>query len=50
MAGLFANTLRPAILAAGRRQGLRRAAERLPVTRRVVHRFVPGETIDVGAE
>jgi proline dehydrogenase len=46
MAGVFANTLRPAIMAAGRRHGLRRAAERLPVTRRVVHRFVPGETIE----
>lgn len=46
MAGVFANTLRPAIMAASRRQGLRRAAEGLPVTRRVVHRFVPGETID----
>ncbi len=46
MAGLFANTLRPVILAASRGDGLRRAAERLPVTRKVVHRFVPGETID----
>lgn len=46
MAGLFATTLRPAILAASRREGLRRTAERLPVTRRVVRRFVPGETID----
>ena len=46
MSGLFANTLRPAIMAAGRREGLRRAAEGLSVTRRVVHRFVPGETID----
>ncbi|BBZ51486.1 proline dehydrogenase family protein [Mycobacterium heidelbergense] len=45
MAGAFANTLRPAIMAAGRREGLRRTAERLPVTRKVVHRFVPGETI-----
>ncbi|UXA05680.1 proline dehydrogenase family protein [Mycobacterium sp. SMC-2] len=45
MGGVFAGTLRPAILAAGRRPGLRRAAEGLPVTRRVVHRFVPGETI-----
>jgi proline dehydrogenase len=45
MARMFAHTLRPAILAAGRRESLRRAAERLPVTRRVVHRFVPGETI-----
>jgi proline dehydrogenase len=46
MAGMFARTVRPAIMAAGRREGLRRAAERLPITRRVVHRFVPGETID----
>lgn len=46
MAGLFATTLRPAIMAASRREGLRRTAERLPVTRRVVRRFVPGETID----
>lgn len=45
MAGVFANTLRPAILAAGRSQGLRRTAERLPITRKVVRRFVPGETI-----
>ncbi|MCV7411703.1 proline dehydrogenase [Mycobacterium florentinum] len=45
MAGAFANTLRPAIMAASRRPGLRRAAEGLPVTRKVVHRFVPGETI-----
>ncbi len=45
MAGVFASTLRPAILAASRRERLRRTAERLPVTRRVVHRFVPGETI-----
>jgi proline dehydrogenase len=36
---------RPAILAVGRSDGLRRTAERLPVTRRVVHRFVPGETV-----
>ena len=46
MAGLFANTVRPAILAAGRWEGLRRAAERMPVTREVVGRFVPGETVD----
>lgn len=46
MAGLFATTLRPAILAASRREGLRRTAERLKMTRKVVHRFVPGETID----
>ncbi|BBY25036.1 proline dehydrogenase family protein [Mycobacterium stomatepiae] len=46
MAGVFASTLRPAIMAASRRPGLRRAAEGLPVTRKVVHRFVPGDTID----
>ncbi|OBH97671.1 proline dehydrogenase family protein [Mycobacterium sp. E2733] len=46
MGGVFASTIRPAIMAASRRPGLRRAAEVLPVTRRVVHRFVPGETID----
>ncbi len=46
MAGVFANTVRPAILAAARKDRLRRTAERLPVTRTVVQRFVPGETID----
>jgi proline dehydrogenase len=46
MAGLFAKTARPAILAASRSPRLRRTAERLPVTRDVVHRFVPGETVD----
>jgi proline dehydrogenase len=46
MAGVFAHTVRPAIMAAGRWEGLRRTAERMPVTRRVVRRFVPGETIE----
>lgn len=46
MAELFSRVTRPAILAASRSEGLRRTAERLPVTRHVVHRFVPGETID----
>jgi proline dehydrogenase len=46
MAGLFSGALRPAILAAGRWEGLRRAAERMPVTSKVVGRFVPGETVD----
>jgi proline dehydrogenase len=46
MGGLFARTVRPAIMAARRREGLRRAAERLPITRKVVRRFVPGETIE----
>ncbi len=43
--GVFHRVARPAILAASRSDGLRRTAERLPVTRDVVHRFVPGETI-----
>lgn len=42
---VFARTVRPAILAAGRSHGLRRTAERLPVAAKVVHRFVPGETL-----
>jgi proline dehydrogenase len=45
MAELFHRVARPAILAASRSDGLRRTAERLPVTRQVVHRFVPGETV-----
>ncbi|MCV7099924.1 proline dehydrogenase family protein [Mycobacterium palustre] len=45
MAGVFAHTVRPAIMAAARWEGLRRTAERMPVTRKVVARFVPGETI-----
>lgn len=45
MSGLFAHTVRPALLAAGRADGLRRALQRSTLTRRVVHRFVPGETI-----
>jgi len=45
MAALFDRVARPTILAAARSQGLRRAAERLPVTRQVVHRFVPGESV-----
>ncbi|MGD9620224.1 MAG: proline dehydrogenase family protein [Mycolicibacterium sp.] len=43
--GMFDRVARPVILAAGRREGLRRTAERLPVARKVVHRFVPGESI-----
>ncbi len=46
MAGVFAHTVRPAMLAAGRADGLRRTVERSPVTRRVVRRFVPGDTVD----
>lgn len=43
---VFSRIVRPAILAAGRADGLRRVSERLPVTRKVVQRFVPGETTD----
>lgn len=46
MSGAFARVVRPAILAAARSNGLRRTAEHLPVTRNVVRRFVPGETVD----
>jgi proline dehydrogenase len=42
---VFQRVARPAILAAARSQQLRRAAERIPVTRKVVDRFVAGETI-----
>ncbi len=45
MAEIFHRVARPAIMAASRSDGLRRTAERLPVTRDVVHRFVPGETV-----
>lgn len=44
--GVFQKFARPAILAASRSGALRRTAERMPVTRDVVNRFVPGETID----
>jgi proline dehydrogenase len=46
ISGLFAKILRPALLAASHSDGLRRAAERLPVTRKVVHRFVPGASLE----
>ncbi len=46
MAGLFNRVARPAILAASRSRGLRYAAERMPLTRDVVKRFVPGTTVD----
>ncbi len=49
MSGLFTKTLRPAILAASRSHGLRHTAERFPVTRRMVHRFVPGANVGTGA-
>ncbi|OBI44653.1 proline dehydrogenase [Mycobacterium kyorinense] len=46
MSALFAKSVRPVILAASRSDGLRRSIERLPLTRAVVHRFVPGETLE----
>jgi proline dehydrogenase len=46
MAGVFAHTVRPAMLAASRADRLRRTVERSPVTRKVVRRFVPGDTLD----
>jgi proline dehydrogenase len=45
MAEVFQRVARPVILAAARSNGLRRAAERIPVTRKVVDRFVAGETV-----
>ncbi|GFG75026.1 proline dehydrogenase family protein [Mycobacterium botniense] len=50
MPGLFARSIRPVILAAGRADRLRRIVERLPVTRTVVRRFVAGETLDAVLE
>lgn len=44
--GVFQRVGRPVILAAARSDGLRNLAERMPVTRAVVHRFVPGETVE----
>ena len=46
MAGVFAHTVRPAMLAASRADRLRRTVGRSPVTRRVVRRFVAGDTVD----
>lgn len=45
MAAVFAHTLRPALLAAGRADGLRRVVERSTLTHRVVRRFVPGDSL-----
>jgi proline dehydrogenase len=43
---VFSRLARPAILAASRSDRLRHSAERMPVARDVVGRFVPGETND----
>jgi proline dehydrogenase len=44
--GQVFRTARPVILAASRSRRLRRTAQRWPITRRLVDRFVPGETLD----
>jgi len=44
--GVFGRIARPAILAVGKSDRLRRTAERMPITREVVRRFVPGEGVD----
>ena len=46
MSALFTRAARPAILAASRSHRLRHTAERMPVARDVVRRFVPGETVE----
>jgi proline dehydrogenase len=43
---VFTRAARPAILAASRSHRLRHTAERLPIARDVVRRFVPGETVE----
>ena len=45
MAEVFTRVVRPVILGAARSSRMRRAAERIPVTRKVVERFVAGETV-----
>ena len=45
MAEVFTRVVRPVILGAARSNRMRRAAERIPVTRKVVERFVAGETV-----
>ena len=43
--GAFQKVVRPVILGAAQSSRMRRAAERIPVTRKVVDRFVAGETV-----
>jgi proline dehydrogenase len=45
MAGFFAHTMRPALLAASRADGLRRTVEHSSLSRKVVRRFVPGDEL-----
>ena len=42
---VFSGVARPVILAAARSHRLRHTVERVPVTKQVVHRFVPGEQL-----
>nr|WP_024803781.1 proline dehydrogenase family protein [Nocardia sp. BMG51109] len=46
----FANPLRPALLAAARSPRAERAVTRMPATRRIVDRFVAGDTRDAALE
>ncbi len=46
MAAPTAAVARSVIMAAARSDRIKRTAERIPVTRNVVHRFVPGESFD----
>ncbi|MDL9938003.1 proline dehydrogenase family protein [Gordonia sp. ABSL1-1] len=46
MSRVFDAALRPAIAAAARSERIRRDLTRLPLTERVVRRFIPGETLD----
>jgi proline dehydrogenase len=43
--GMFQQVVRPVILGAAQSSRMRRAAEQIPVTRKVVDRFVAGETV-----
>jgi len=43
--GVFQQVVRPVILGAAQSSRMRRAAEQIPVTRKVVDRFVAGETV-----
>jgi len=43
--GVFQQVVRPVILGAAQSTRMRRAAEKIPVTRKVVDRFVAGETV-----
>lgn len=46
MSKLFDTALRPVIMSAAANNRIKETSERLPITRRVVERFVPGQTQD----